>query len=86
MTWVIRFLLITLLLTLAVRALMRLFAGIVEGASGKPGPARSPQGTRMVKDPICGTWVVPSRALTASKGEEVAFFCSADCQRAWQRR
>jgi YHS domain-containing protein len=40
----------------------------------------------MVKDPVCGTYVVPSKALTASRGTETAWFCSAECQQAWQRR
>ena len=40
----------------------------------------------MVKDPVCGTYVVPSKALTASRGNETAWFCSPECQHAWQRR
>jgi YHS domain-containing protein len=40
----------------------------------------------MVKDPVCGTYVVQSRALMASRGEETAWFCSPECQNAWQRR
>ncbi len=84
MTWIIRVVLFTILLTLVVRAVMRLLGGIVEGASGSR--AASPPGTKMVKDPVCGTFVVPSKALTASRGNETAFFCSPECRQAWQRR
>jgi len=85
MGWLVRFVLFSLLITLAVRAALRLFAGIVEGASG--GATRpSPPSTKMVKDPVCGTFVVPSKALTASRGNETAWFCSPECRNAWQRR
>jgi YHS domain-containing protein len=86
MTWVIRFILLSLLITLVVRAAIRFFGGMLEGATGKGGPAAKPMATKMVKDPVCGTYVVPSKALTASRGNETAWFCSAECQQAWQRR
>lgn len=87
MTWVIRFLLVSLLITLVVRAAIRFFGGMLEGATGKGGPATKPvAATKMVKDPVCGTYVVPSKALTASRGTETAWFCSTECQQAWQRR
>jgi YHS domain-containing protein len=37
----------------------------------------------MVKDPVCGTYVVQGRALTAVRGGQTAWFCSSECQRAW---
>ena len=85
MGWLIRVILITLLLTLVVRAVYRLVAGIVEGASGGP-HKQVPPSTKMVKDPVCGTYVVQSKALTASRGNETAWFCSPECRHAWQRR
>jgi len=85
MGWLIRVILLCLLLTLVVRAVFRLFAGIVEGASGGP-RKQVPPSTKMVRDPVCGTYVVPSKALTASRGNETAWFCSTECQHAWQRR
>ena len=85
MTWLIRFILFSILITLVVRSVMRLFAGILEGASGEPRP-KVASGTRMVKDPVCGTYVVPDRALTGSQGGKTAWFCSSECRDAWQRR
>ena len=85
MTWLIRFILFSILITLVVRSVMRLFGGILEGASGQTRPKVSP-GTRMVKDPVCGTYVVPAGALTASRDGETVWFCSSKCREAWQRR
>ena len=88
MTWIIRFALILLLILLVVRAGWRLLEGVVQGAVGPGGRrGRVPQaGTKMVKDPVCGTCVVQSKALSASSGGETAWFCSSECQQAWQRR
>lgn len=92
MTWVLRIALILLLVLLLVRAGWRLLESIVEGATGvggrdRDGRRRVPKsGTKMVKDPVCGTYVVQERALSASSGGETAWFCSRECQQAWQRR
>jgi len=34
-----------------------------------------------VKDPVCNTYVVKSRALSRVDGGEVRYFCSAECAR-----
>ncbi len=82
MLWLIRLLLILLLLMLVIRAVWRLVGGIVEGASSR---SRVPQrGTRMVRDPVCGTFVVQSRALTATAAGETAWFCSNECLTRWK--
>ena len=33
----------------------------------------------LVKDPVCQTYVVRSRAVQRGDGERAVFFCSADC-------
>jgi YHS domain-containing protein len=38
----------------------------------------------MVRDPVCGTFVVQSRALTATAGGETAWFCSNECLTRWK--
>ncbi|MGE3959795.1 MAG: hypothetical protein AB7H96_23985 [Vicinamibacterales bacterium] len=86
----LRFILLSILLTILFRALARLWAGIVRGMqaeSGSFGPsaARSAhvpaRGVQMVRDPICGTFVVPERAITLSTttGERL-HFCSTGCR------
>lgn len=33
----------------------------------------------LVKDPVCGTYIVRSRAVRRPAAEGVQFFCSAEC-------
>jgi len=86
MGWLLRLLLLLLLATMLLRAGYRLLEGIIEGATGS-GPRRGgvpTKGTHMVRDPVCGTFVVQSRALTAMRGGRSAWFCSEECRRQWQ--
>jgi YHS domain-containing protein len=79
----VRLLLFLILLALAVRALSRLVSGIVEGAGYRReiGP-----GVKLVRDPVCGVYVVPAQALTSGSGGEVRYFCSEKCRRAWRAK
>jgi YHS domain-containing protein len=79
---VIRFLLLFLLALLVVRALWRLLGGILDGAA-RGGSAVPRRGTPMVRDPVCGTFVVQSRALSATAGGVTAWFCSDACRLRW---
>jgi YHS domain-containing protein len=78
----VRFLLFLLLLYFVLRAVSRLVRGLREGLHG---PADTqPPAVPLVRDPVCGTYVVPSRALTAGEGAETRFFCSEKCRRAYR--
>jgi YHS domain-containing protein len=83
----IRLLLIFLLVLFLGRAFWRLLTGVVEGATGTgPRRSRTPErGTRMVRDPVCGTFVVQSRALSADSRGETAWFCSENCRSQWRK-
>ena len=83
----LRFILLSLLLTFLLRALLRLWAGFVQGMQGQQGTAVPPRGGRatqrsvhMARDPVCGTFVVPERALALTDGNEQLYFCSAECR------
>jgi uncharacterized protein len=78
----IRFVVYLALIILVSRALSRLWAGFMEGLSGEPRTrSRVPQrGVQMVRDPVCGTFVVPDRALMLSVGPQQLYFCSAACR------
>jgi YHS domain-containing protein len=80
----VRILLGLLLAYFAARAIARLIAGIAEGASGASSKQPPPVG--LARDPVCGTYVVPSNALTAGSGRNVRFFCSEGCRQAWIHR
>jgi hypothetical protein len=58
----------------ALSAVRRLLIAVAPTQAQVP---RSPQGGRLVKDPICGTYIPQATALSA--GNE--FFCSEECRR-----
>jgi YHS domain-containing protein len=83
----LRFILLSLLLTFLLRAVLRLWAGLVQGMQGPQQTTEPPRGGRapqrsvhMARDPICGTFVVPERALALASGTEQLYFCSAECR------
>jgi YHS domain-containing protein len=40
----------------------------------------------MVRDPVCGTFVVPERAVSLTVGRELLHFCSVACRDAYRTR
>lgn len=84
-----RLLLWGILLALALRAVSRFVRGLLDGAGYRrdvPGQSRSGTAVGLVRDPVCGTFVVPGRALTAGTGSGTRYFCSERCLEAWQKR
>lgn len=88
-----RVLLWALAIVMVVRAVARFIQGLAEGAGA--GPARRPspgttaplaKGELMARDPVCGTYVVQSRALSVRDGNGVQYFCSDKCRQAFQSR
>ena len=80
-----RALLLFLLLLFLLRAVWRLIGGIVQGSiSAGPvqqGPrSAAPTAVKMVRDPVCGTYVVPGKALEHVRGRETMYFCSEKCR------
>jgi len=39
-----------------------------------------------MRDPVCGVYVSPSKAITEQSGVGVAYFCSERCRQEWRRR
>jgi YHS domain-containing protein len=77
----IRFLLLIIVGVLLARALRGVLASAIVAAKGEPprpaGPAR---GVKMVRDPVCGTFLVPGNALTSSGRGATEYFCSEACR------
>ena len=42
----------------------------------RPRPIASDE---LVKDPVCGTYIVRSRAVSRTAGDGLRYFCSAEC-------
>jgi len=79
----IRFLLLAILLTLAARMFWQMVEGAIEGYTGQPRgrSSRVPaKGVQMVRDPVCGTFVVPADAISISEQGRQISFCSARCR------
>lgn len=79
-----RVILWAILIVLLLRAVSRLMRGVIEGAGYRR--QAGPPGVALVKDPVCGVFVVPTQALTSGGGRDTKFFCSEKCRRAWQAR
>jgi YHS domain-containing protein len=91
--FVARFLIWGILFFLVSRAFRQFFAAVRQGASSPPPPPpRKPagpppgKGEMMVRDPVCGTFVLPSRASSYRDRAGTHHFCSDTCLRAYQSR
>jgi YHS domain-containing protein len=71
-----------LLLLIVVRLLWRLARGIMEGYA----PETRARSVGLVRDPVCGVFVVPSQALTADADGQTRYFCSEKCRREFRGR
>ena len=82
-----RLILFIVLAVFVARAFWRLVDGIVEGMRGPRGAGQVPsRGVAMVRDPVCGTFVLPDQALTISDGRARVFFCSSACRDQYRAR
>lgn len=71
-----------LLLLIVIRLVWRFARAVMEGYA----PQRQAKSVGLVRDPICGVYVLPSRALTAVADGQISYFCSEKCRRAFERR
>ena len=71
-----------ILFLVVVRLVWRFLRGVLEGAGYYQVPSQRSVG--LVRDPVCGVFVVPSQALMARKGSETKYFCSEKCRREWR--
>jgi hypothetical protein len=80
-----RLILWAILIVIIARSLSRLLHGVLEGAGyiRDNAPQRS---VGLVRDPVCGVFVVPGHALSVGTGEATRYFCSEDCRRKWSQR
>ena len=71
-----------ILFLLVLRLVWRFARGVIEGYA----PERKAASVGLVRDPVCGVFVVPSRALTAVADGETKYFCSEQCRAEFRGR
>jgi YHS domain-containing protein len=80
----VRALLELILVIVVARSFWRVVGGILEGLGVQPPGAAQPgapdRSVSMVRDPVCGTFVVPDRAVTLHEGGQRVAFCSTTCR------
>jgi YHS domain-containing protein len=82
---VIRFLLLSILILLIARTFWRVMDGVIQAAGGRPasrGEKPLVSAIKLVRDPVCGTFVTPGRAVSyaPASGGVVQHFCSERCR------
>ena len=56
-------------------ALRSLFVGM-----GYEPPGGAPNSVGLVRDPVCGTFILPSKAIASGSGSNTRYFCSEKCR------
>ena len=85
-----RLILLIVLFLLIARTFWRFFDAMVRGASGAaPQGGARPRGQSAVKMsqcPVCGTYVVPGKAISIVSGGAPVYFDSEKCRAEYQSR
>jgi YHS domain-containing protein len=82
----LRIALLLILFMVLGRTFWRIIDGLVEGITGRTRTGVTQQGMAMVRDPVCGTFVLPERAVSLSDGRSRLFFCSDTCRDKYRAR
>ena len=79
----IRALLELIVLLLVIRAAWRVLGSMVAISAGvrRSTASREPEAVKLVRDPVCGTYVSPDTAITDGKH----YFCSEKCRNEYSR-
>ncbi len=73
--WLLRLLIGVLL----VRVVWGFVAGLIRGAT-EPKQRSGGRAVALVRDPVCGTFLEPARAIEARVGSTIHYFCSESCR------
>ena len=92
-----RFILLFLLILAAARFFWRLVETVVRAAGAAPpgarrggpfgsAPGKPPASVKMQPCPVCGTYVVPGKAISIVSNGAPVYFCSDKCRAEYQLR
>jgi YHS domain-containing protein len=76
----IRFILLAILFIIIARVFWRMIDAMIEGARTPGDGRRSRTAVKLVRDPVCGTYVPARSALSATAGGTTHYFCSEECK------
>jgi YHS domain-containing protein len=83
----IRLIILLVLFAFVARAISRFAGGLIEGLRGESPSTRAPaRPVPMVRDPVCGTFVMPGRAVMITEGRQQIYFCSDRCRDRYRAR
>jgi YHS domain-containing protein len=74
-----RIILLAILFIVVARLFWRLMDAVIDGARGGAPRGRT-SAVKLVRDPVCGTFVTPRAALSVSAGGTTHYFCSEECR------
>ena len=85
-----RFILLLVLFLVIARTFWRFFDAIIRGASSAPPGGRRPgspqSAVKMSQCPVCGTYVVPGKAISIVSGGSPIYFDTEKCRAEYQSR
>jgi YHS domain-containing protein len=76
---VTRLVLVAILLLMLGWAFWRVVDGIIAAFGGLP-DRKTNSPVKLVRDPVCGTWVAPHESLGLRSGQTTHYFCSDACR------
>lgn len=72
-------------LVLVLRLVWKFASGLIAGVRGSGSAKRAVRGGSLERDPVCGTYVEPTRAMTARVSGKTYYFCSERCRQAFRK-
>jgi YHS domain-containing protein len=82
---VTRVLLVLVLVSVVAWAFWRFVDGVIEAFGGTTRKRRKAAPMKLARDPVCGTWVPPAESLALRTGDEIHYFCSAECRDSFRK-
>ena len=81
----IKYILLAIVLLLLARAFWRLMDGIIESAGGTKKRRPGSPAMKLVRDPVCGTFVQPRDSLSLAARGATYYFCSDRCREQFRK-
>ena len=81
----VRLILELVLIVIVARTFWRVVGAVIEGLQGGQAGAPSDRRGVLVRDPVCGTYILQDRAVVAMRNGQPVFFCSDACRDQYSR-